>query len=77
MGVNPVFIRQTMAGLRDAGLLISVKATEVAGASQRASRDISLLDVYKALGEPVLIQQPPNTFVTDMRYRACGRSQFE
>jgi len=57
MGVNPVFIRQTMAGLRDAGLLISVKGHGGGWSIAKSLKDISLLDVYKALGEPVLIQQ--------------------
>ena len=57
MGVNPVFIRQTMAGLRDAGLLISVKGHGGGWSIAKSLKEISLLDVYKALGEPVLIQQ--------------------
>lgn len=57
MKVNPVVIRRTFAGLRDRGLVESAKGH---GGGWRVARDlkeISLLDVYEALGEPVLLHQ--------------------
>ena len=57
MGANPVVIRRTMAGLRNAGLVDSVKGHGGGWSVVRDLKDISLLDIYRALDEPVLIQQ--------------------
>lgn len=57
MRANPVVIRRTMAGLRDAGLVESTKGHGGGWRVTQSLGEISLLDVYRALGEPVLIQQ--------------------
>lgn len=57
MRANPVVIRRTMAGLRDAGLVESTKGHGGGWRVTRNLEEISLLHVYQALGEPVLIQQ--------------------
>jgi Rrf2 family protein len=52
LGTNPVVVRRTMAGLRDQGYVRSEKGH---GGGWRLSRDlaeISLMDVYRALGDP-------------------------
>lgn len=54
MSSNPVVVRRTMAGLRDAGLVSSEKGH---GGGWRLSCDpaqTTLLDVYRALGAPRL-----------------------
>lgn len=54
MNSNPVVVRRTMAGLRDAGLVTSEKGH---GGGWRLSCDpagTTLLDVYRALGSPRL-----------------------
>jgi Rrf2 family protein len=61
MGANPVVIRRTMAGLRDAGLVHSVKGHGGGWSIARDLRKISLLDIYRALDEPILIQQHRGT----------------
>lgn len=51
---NPVVVRRTMAGLRDAGLVASEKGH---GGGWRLACDpdqTTLLDVYRALGSPTL-----------------------
>ncbi|CAM4427532.1 RrF2 family transcriptional regulator [Deinococcus marmoris] len=54
MNSNPVVVRRTMAGLRDAGLVTSEKGH---GGGWRLSCDpeqTTMLDVYRALGSPRL-----------------------
>lgn len=54
MNSNPVVVRRTMAGLRDAGLVTSEKGH---GGGWRLSCDpaeTTVLDVYRALGSPQL-----------------------
>ena len=51
LGTNPVVVRRTMAGLRDAGYVRSVKG-HGGGWSLTCSLDsITMLDVHRALGE--------------------------
>ncbi len=54
---NPVVIRRTMAGLREAGLVQSEKGHGGGWKINRDLRQITLRDIYRALDEPVLIQQ--------------------
>jgi Rrf2 family protein len=61
MGANPVVIRRTMAGLRNAGLVDSAKGHGGGWTVARDWKDISLLDIYRALDEPILIQQHRGT----------------
>ena len=61
MGANPVVIRRTMAGLRNAGLVDSVKGHGGGWSIARDLKEISLLDIYRALDEPILIQQHRGT----------------
>lgn len=50
MDLNPVVVRRTMAGLRDAGIVRSVKGHGGGWTLARPLAAISLADVYEALG---------------------------
>lgn len=54
MGTNPAVFRRTMAGLRNAGYVRSDKGHGGGWALVRPLAEISLLDVYSALGRPAL-----------------------
>ncbi|WP_233079954.1 Rrf2 family transcriptional regulator [Rheinheimera soli] len=54
---NPVVIRRMMAGLRQAGLVVSVKGHGGGWTMAKPLAAISLLDVYQALGAPRLFAQ--------------------
>ncbi len=51
LGTNPVVIRRTMAGLRDAGYVRSVKGHGGGWSLTAKLDDITMLDVHRALGE--------------------------
>ncbi|NLS27727.1 putative HTH-type transcriptional regulator YwnA [Sphingomonas sp. S2M10] len=52
LGTNPVVVRRTLAGLRDAGIVRSNKGHAGGWTLSRSLDDLRMLDVYKALGEP-------------------------
>lgn len=54
LGTNPVVVRRTMGGLRDAGLVRSGRGKGGGWTLGRPLSDITLRDVYVALGEPSL-----------------------
>ncbi|MDC8759270.1 Rrf2 family transcriptional regulator [Janthinobacterium fluminis] len=49
---NPVVVRRTMAGLREAGYVQSEKGHGGGWTLARGLEQITLLDVYRSLGEP-------------------------
>lgn len=49
---NPVVIRRTMAGLRDVGFVRSIKGHAGGWTLLKPLESISMLDVYKAVGQP-------------------------
>ncbi len=49
---NPVVVRRTMAGLRDAGYVTSEKGHGGGWVLARPLVEITLLDIHKALGDP-------------------------
>lgn len=51
---NPVVVRRTLAGLRQAGLVASAAGHHGGWTLARAAESISLRDVYAALGERLL-----------------------
>jgi len=55
METNPVVIRRTMAGLRAAGIVRSEKGHGGGWSLARALDDVTLYDVYEALGEPTIL----------------------
>lgn len=54
-GSNAAVVRRTMAGLREAGLVRSEKGHGGGWTLARPAAEISLADVYAALGEPTVI----------------------
>ena len=54
MGTNPAVFRRTMAGLREAGYVQSSKGHGGGWTLAQPLSQISLLDVYSALGRPNL-----------------------
>ncbi|WP_375287502.1 Rrf2 family transcriptional regulator [Sphingomonas sp.] len=54
LGSNPVVVRRTMAGLRDAGYVRSEKGHGGGWAIACDLRQVSLLDVHRAVGRPRL-----------------------
>jgi len=54
MGTNPAVFRRTMKGLREVGVVQSGKGHGGGWRLGRALSDITLLDVYEALGRPAL-----------------------
>jgi DNA-binding IscR family transcriptional regulator len=56
---NPVVVRRTMAGLRDAGYVASVKGHGGGWTLTQPLERITMLDIYRALGEPRLFSVGP------------------
>lgn len=54
MGTNPAVLRRTMAGLREAGYVISGKGHGGGWRLSRPLTELTLLDVYNALNRPTL-----------------------
>ena len=52
LDTNPVVVRRMMAGLRDAGHVASVKGHGGGWTLQHGLENITMLDVYRAVGEP-------------------------
>ena len=61
LDTNAVVVRRTMAGLRDAGIVTSGRGHGGGWHFARPLAEISLFDVYNALGEPILFQIGPAT----------------
>jgi Rrf2 family protein len=55
LATNPVVVRRTMAGLRRAGFVRSEQGQGGGWTLAAALTDVSLLDVYQAVGSPALI----------------------
>ncbi len=54
LGTNAAVVRRTMAGLRAAGIVTSTKGHRGGLSLAKPLDDISLLDIYTALGSPAL-----------------------
>ena len=54
VATNPVVVRRTLAGLREAGLVASTRGAGGGWRLTRNAEDITLRDVYAALGERLL-----------------------
>src|SRR5918999_2498969 len=55
LGTNPVVIRRTLAGLREAGLVTSAAGHGGGWSLTRGPGNVTLGDVYAALGERLLL----------------------
>ncbi|WP_040604932.1 Rrf2 family transcriptional regulator [Sagittula stellata] len=60
LGTNATVVRRTLAGLREAGLLSSTKGHGGGWSLSRPLTEISLLDLYSALGSPELFAIAPD-----------------
>ena len=60
LGTNPVVVRRMMAGLRDKGYVRSEKGHGGGWELTRRLDAITLLDVYRAIGEPALFSIGPH-----------------
>ena len=54
MGTNPAVFRRTMAGLRDAGYVVSGKGHGGGWRLSQPLTELTLLDIYNALNRPTL-----------------------
>lgn len=61
LSTNPVVVRRMMAGLRDKGFLTSEKGHGGGWELACGLEAITLLDVYRAIGEPPLFNIGPHT----------------
>ena len=52
LNTNPVVVRRTMAGLREQGIVRSEKGHGGGWVLNRSLGEVSLLDIYRALGDP-------------------------
>ena len=59
LDANPVVIRRTMAGLRDEGYVTSVKGHGGGWTLARPLGELTLLDIYHAVGEPSIFAVGP------------------
>ena len=59
LDANPVVIRRTMAGLRDEGYVGSVKGHGGGWTLARPLEELTLLDIYRAVGEPSIFAVGP------------------
>lgn len=59
LDANPVVIRRTMAGLRDQGYVHSVKGHGGGWTLARPLEELTLLDIYRAVGEPSIFAVGP------------------
>jgi Rrf2 family protein len=59
LDANPVVIRRTMAGLRDEGYVTSSKGHGGGWSLARPLEELSLLDIYRAVGEPSIFAVGP------------------
>lgn len=82
LGTNPTVVRRTMAGMREAGYVSSVKGHGGGWTLARPLSEMTLLDVYKALGAPELFAlglatDVPACLVEQAVNAALGRSLEE
>lgn len=82
MQSNPVVVRRTMAGLRDAGIVRSEKGHGGGWSLARPLADVTLGEVYDALGSPALFnvelrEDAPGCLVERAVHRAVGAALAE
>jgi DNA-binding IscR family transcriptional regulator len=77
LDMNPVVLRRTLAGLRDAGIVRSEKGHGGGWSLARKLEQVTLAEVYAALGEPALFSighrvESPGCLVEQAVNRALG-----
>lgn len=88
LGTNAAVVRRTMGGLRAAGIVTSTKGHRGGWSLAKPLDDISLMDIYTALGSPVLFaigndEQEPKCMLAKAANKAtlqaleAARHQFE
>lgn len=82
MHTNPVVVRRTMGGLREAGILTSAKGHGGGWSLARPLDQVSFADVYEALGAPELFsvgnrEESPGCLVERAVNRALGDALAE
>lgn len=82
MEANPLVVRRALAGLRDAGILIAVKGHGGGWLLARDPREVTVAEVYDALGAPVLFgignrRESPGCLVEQAVNRALTASLKE
>lgn len=55
LDTNPVVVRRMMAGLREAGHVVSVKGHGGGWTLSHGLKDMTMLDVYRAVGDPRIL----------------------
>jgi len=80
--LNPVVVRRTIAGLREAGIVRSVKGHGGGWSLARKLNEVTLGDVYDALGTPSLFsigprEESPGCLVEQAVNRALGKTLEE
>lgn len=61
LGTNPVVVRRMMSGLRNQGIVTAERGRTGGWQLTKELREISLLDVYKALEKPALFNIGPSS----------------
>lgn len=82
LGMNPVVVRRTVAGLRDAGIVRSEKGHGGGWSLARELESVTLADVYAALGTPALFNighrdEQPRCLLEQAVNRALGQALDE
>lgn len=82
MQTNPVVIRRLMAGLRDAGFVASAKGHGGGWVFSCSLEDITLRDIYEALGAPELLavghrEESPGCLVEQAVNCALGQAYLD
>jgi|SRR6478735_6103104 len=79
MNTNPVLIRRMLGGLRDAGIVSAEKGHGGGWALARPLDEVTLADVYRALGSPQLFgigpqRENPRCLVEQAVNRSLGKA---
>lgn len=76
MSTNPVVVRRTMAGLREAGIVASTRGHNGGWTLARAPEQVTLADIYRSVGErlmlPTLATESPGCLVEQAVNGALG-----
>ena len=81
VGTNPVVIRRTFAGLREAGIVSSVKGHGGGWRLARPASSVSLAEIQRALGERVVsltsVEAPPRCLLLQAVVRSLDEAVRE